>query len=127
MLKQEEVKQREWIIFLSAVRQRSITDEGYGREGGERYVSIPIYRRKMELLEAELGDELVGLNPDAGLCFGFNDVAAAAWRRLKEPATLEQLCEALRSEYEVSAEQCAAEVAELLQDLLAKGLVTVKN
>jgi hypothetical protein len=93
----------------------------------ETYVSIPIYRRKVELLEAELGDELVGLNPDVGLCFGFNDVAAAAWRRLKEPATLEQLCDALRTEYEVSAEQCAAEVKELLEDLLAKGLVTVNN
>jgi len=107
--------------------ERVIIDGRYSRDGQEKYVSIPIYRREIELLEAELGDELVGLNPDVGLCFGFNDVAAAVWRRLKEPATLEQLCDTLRTDYEVSAEQCAAEVAELLEDLLAKGLVSVKN
>lgn len=90
-------------------------------------MSVPIYRRKIDLLEAELGDELVGLDPQAGLCFGFNDVAATVWRLLNEPVTLKQLCDALMAEYDVSQELCGADVTELLEDLVAKGLVTVTN
>ena len=33
-------------------------------------------------MEAELGEELVALDPQAGNCFGFNEVAAWVWRRL---------------------------------------------
>ena len=43
-------------------------------------MSDPVYKRRTELMEAELGDELVGLDPAAGECFGFNSVATSVWR-----------------------------------------------
>lgn len=82
------------------------------------------YRRTVDLMEAELGDELVALDPDAGACFGFNSVATSVWRQLAEPRSFEQLRDALLEEYDVEAEQCASELRELLQDLSDKGLVT---
>jgi hypothetical protein len=75
-------------------------------------------------MEAELGDELVALDPNAGECFGFNNVAASVWRQLAAPQTLDQLVEALLAEYDVQPEQCATEIGHLLDDLAAKGLVT---
>jgi hypothetical protein len=78
----------------------------------------------VDLMEAELGDELVALDPNVGECFGFNSVATAIWRQLEQPRSFEQLRDALLCEYDVEPEQCARELQELLNDLSAKGLVT---
>jgi hypothetical protein len=82
-----------------------------------------MYERATRLLEAELGDELMTLDVDAGKCFGFNPVAASVWRRLDEPADFEQLRTALLEEYEVTPEQCTAELRDLMQVLVDHGLV----
>jgi hypothetical protein len=86
-----------------------------------------IYRRSVDLMEAELGDELVALDPNAGECFGFNSVATSVWRELEQPRSFDQLRDALLGEYEVDSEQCARELQELLDDLSARGLVTTAN
>jgi hypothetical protein len=77
----------------------------------------------VELLEADLGDELVALEPNAGECFGFNSIATSVWRELEQPRSFEQLRNALLDQYEVEPRQCAAELRQLLDDLTARGLV----
>ena len=84
---------------------------------------MTVYKRAINLMEAELGDELVALDPNAGECFGFNSVATSVWRQLEEPRSFEQLRDALLDEYEVDRGQCARELQELLDDLRTKGLV----
>lgn len=86
-------------------------------------VNSPMYKRAPGLLEADLGPELVTLNPRAGTCFGFNEVAASVWRNLEEPKTFSELHESLLQEYDVDVEQCALELSELLVDLQSRGLV----
>lgn len=81
------------------------------------------YIRAVTLMEADIGDELVALEPEGGNCFGFNGVATSVWRRLEEPKSLAQLRDELLREYDVDAEQCTRELGELLDDLVAKGLV----
>jgi Coenzyme PQQ synthesis protein D (PqqD) len=85
---------------------------------------VTVYKRAIDLMEAELGDELVALDPGAGNCFGFNSVATSVWRELEQPKTFAQLRDALIAEYDVQPEQCIRELNELLEDLSAKGLVT---
>jgi hypothetical protein len=75
-------------------------------------------------MEAELGDELVALDSNAGECFGFNSVATSVWRQLEQPKSFDQLRDSLLEEYEVDPQQCTRELQELLDDLVAKGLVT---
>jgi hypothetical protein len=87
-------------------------------------LSNPVYRRAINLMEADLGEELVALDPDAGNCFGFNEVATWVWRRLAEPATFDQLRDGLMAEYEVGGDQCARELQALLDDLATRGLIT---
>lgn len=84
-----------------------------------------IYRRSAELLEAEVGDELVALEPEAGNCFGFNEVATWVWRRLAQPTRFDELRDELLAEYEVPPDQCGTELQALLDDMVAKRLVTV--
>ena len=81
------------------------------------------YARAVVLMEAELGDELVALDANAGQCFGFNSVATSVWRALDQPKTFDELCAILLDEYEVARDQCSADLRELLTDLTARGLV----
>ena len=82
-----------------------------------------VYRRAIDLMEAEIGDELVALDPNAGHCFGFNAVATSVWQRLEQPQSFNQLLDALLAEYEVGSDQCSTELSELLHDLLSRGLI----
>ena len=83
------------------------------------------YERAKQLMEAELGDEIVALEPDAGLCFGFNPVAASVWRLLDQPRTVDQLQAALLDEYDVEPERCAADLQLLLADLTERKLIRI--
>ncbi len=81
------------------------------------------YKRAINLMEADVGDELVALDVEQGTCFGFNMVAASVWRCLDTPKTFSQLRDFLLKEYEVNVEQCESELRDLLDDMAARGLV----
>jgi len=83
----------------------------------------PIYERARDLMEAELGDELVALDPVGGECFGFNAVACTVWRLLDRPSSAAELQQALLQEYDVDPARCGTELDQLLSDLLSRGLV----
>jgi hypothetical protein len=74
-------------------------------------------------MEAELGDELVGLEPGAGICFGFNDVAKRVWQLLEQPRSFEAVKAVLLDEYDVAPDKCGAELRELLADFADKKLI----
>jgi hypothetical protein len=78
-------------------------------------------------MEAELGEELVGLDVARGFCFGFNDVATHVWRLLERPLTVGELCDALQEAYHVAPEQCRNEVCELVENMTAEGLVVAAS
>ena len=50
-----------------------------------------MYERAVHLLEAELGDEILTLDPAAGQGVGFNPVAATLGRRHGPPAGFDEL------------------------------------
>ena len=81
------------------------------------------YVRAVDLLEADIGNELVALAPAAGNCFGFNEVATVVWRSLAEPKSFDELRDALVADYDVSSEQCSTELKALLDEMKAQGLV----
>jgi Coenzyme PQQ synthesis protein D (PqqD) len=74
-------------------------------------------------MEADIGNELVALDPEAGNCFGFNEVATSVWRSLEQPKTFDQLRDELLREYDVRSEQCSRELQMLLKDLISRRLV----
>ncbi len=86
----------------------------------------PLYERSTQLLEANLGDELVALDAEGGNCFGFNSVATFVWRQLASPKTFAELRDRLVAEYEVTTGQCAQELQELLDGLIEKRLIRVR-
>ena len=81
------------------------------------------YRRTVELLEADVSDELVALDPDKGSCFGFNAVAKDVWRKLERPRSFEELRNELLDEYVVAEDQCTNELRDLLKQMSDSKLI----
>jgi hypothetical protein len=79
--------------------------------------------RAEECVSADLGGQMAILHPGSGMYFGLNAVGATIWEALGEPATRQELCARVMAEYSVSEEQCAADVARLIDSLLEHGLV----
>lgn len=86
-------------------------------------MSGQVYRRAVDLLEAEINDELVALDPARGSCFGLNNVAADVWRKLERPRSFDELRAELLDEYDVTESQCTEELEEFLGQMKAKGLI----
>lgn len=82
-----------------------------------------VYQRSVSLLEADLGDELMALDATGGNCFGFNSVATSIWRHLASPKSFDEIEQALLAEYDVDRARCRAELGELLDDFVEKGLL----
>jgi hypothetical protein len=80
--------------------------------------------RQPDTISANLGTELAVLDLEGGSYLGFNATAAHAWRLLEAPLTLEQLCRAMIAEFDVEPARCRTEMQNLLEKLLAAGLVT---
>lgn len=78
------------------------------------------------LLTAEVDGELMAMSIEQGVCYGLDRVGTRVWALIAAPRSVDSLCEALLQEFDVDAEKCRREVVELLQDLRAEGLASVR-
>ena len=112
------------LAFASTINR---SDSLAKRAGLRETVEMRTYRRATELMEADLGDELVALQPDLGLCFGFNGVATEVWKQLETPKSFDQLKGHLLAGYEVDERQCSSELDELLGRMIEQGLIAANS
>ena len=70
-----------------------------------------------------LGGEAAILDTAHGVYFGLNSVATRVWGLIQQPRTVRQLRDSLVSEYEVEAGRCESDLLNLLNELLAAGLI----
>jgi hypothetical protein len=84
-----------------------------------------VVSRHPDLLEANVGDDIVLLSVEQANYYALDPVAAAVWQRLERPTTVEALCADLVSEFEVTLEQCEAEVMRFLTELDGQHLLVV--
>jgi len=73
------------------------------------------------------GDRGVLLDYDRGEYYGLNDVATFVWKLLKEGCSPKQLVERLTNEYDVPPDLARADLAVLLSNLSARGVVRVRD
>ena len=71
----------------------------------------------------QLGDEVVILHLGSGTYFGLDAVGARMWQLLGEGKSLNEICDVLLVEYEVSREDLERDITGLVKDLLAQDLV----
>ena len=83
--------------------------------------------RSSEPIAEPVDDELVMADIDRGKYYGLNNIAAAIWQNLETTITVEELCKRLCESYEVTADQCSAEVLSFLNDLETRKLIFVQE
>jgi hypothetical protein len=67
------------------------------------------------------------LNLRDGVYYGLNPIGGRIWSLIQEPRSVAEVMDILLQEYEVEPEQCTREVTALLQGLLTRGLIEVKD
>jgi Coenzyme PQQ synthesis protein D (PqqD) len=80
-----------------------------------------------EQVSCSLGDESAILNMKNSVYYGLNPVGARIWSLLREPRSVQELCEAIVHEYDVEGEQCERDVLDLLEKMKSEGLVELSG
>jgi len=84
-------------------------------------VSVPEH-----VMARQLGDDCIILDMATGTYFGLDAVGSRAWQLLTENGSLEKISEQLAREYDVTPHQAAADLARLVDELTANGLLSVE-
>lgn len=85
--------------------------------------STLLYARTADVIEADVGGEVVLLHTQNWQYFEFDKVGAAIWNLLHAPASLESLVDGLTTQFDVDPEQCARETKTFLDEMMSQGLV----
>lgn len=78
------------------------------------------------VLSRQVGDETVILDLQGGSYFGLNPVGARIWQLLVEQKSLQQVCDFVASEFEVSPETIEHDVVELVGRLAEQKLLSIE-
>ena len=78
-------------------------------------------------VSCDLAGEAAILNIKSGVYYGLDPVGARIWNLMREPREVAEIQNAITDEYDVEPEQCARDLFNLLDKLLAEGLIEVKD
>lgn len=65
------------------------------------------------------------VNFDNGVYYGLDRTGARIWNLLREPSTIEQLCDTLADVYDVDRSTLEADLRAFVRDLATQGLVEI--
>ncbi len=71
--------------------------------------------------------EVVILGLKDGLYFELNDVGARIWHLIQSPTSVAELVAALLEEYDVTREQCEADVCSIAAELIDRDLARISD
>ena len=77
------------------------------------------------MLFQELQGEAVLLNLNSGMYFGLDPVGTRIWQLMQEQERLDEVARSIVAEFEVTEEQCVADLLSLVAKLEGEGLVTI--
>jgi hypothetical protein len=79
------------------------------------------------VVSRELEGEAVILSLESGVYFGLNEVGARIWALIQQYGSLRKVLEAMQQEYEVAPQTLESDLLRLVEELRAKGLVSVSK
>jgi hypothetical protein len=82
--------------------------------------------RHQDLLSTELDQEVALMSIDAGAYYGLKGPARSIWEILETPVSFSELVSRLVEEYDVSQEDCAADLQEFLREMEREHLLRVE-
>lgn len=82
--------------------------------------------RNREILATDLDQETVLMSIDAGAYYGLAETAQTIWNLLETPLTFTELVDRLVKTYNVTHEECAADLQHFLGAMEQEGLLRVE-
>ena len=80
-----------------------------------------------DVVSRDLEGEAVILNLESGIYFGLDKVGTRIWSLLQEDGSLRRAFEAVQQEYDVAPEKLEGDLLRLVEELRAKGLLSVSS
>lgn len=84
--------------------------------------STPLVRND-EMVAVEVDRSVVMMSVEQGMYYGLEGVGPRIWSLLATPRSMDQLCQVLIDEYDVSPEECRTEVQRFVSEMVGAGLV----
>jgi hypothetical protein len=78
-------------------------------------------------VSCDVGGEAAILSMQNGIYYGLDPIGARVWNLIQQPQSVADLREAILSEYDVEPERCERDLLDLLQALLAEGLIELSE
>jgi hypothetical protein len=82
--------------------------------------------RTQEMLSTEIDEETILMSIDAGAYYGLKGTAQIIWEKLETPMSFSVLVEALVREYQITPEDCVADLVGFLAEMEREGLLRVE-
>jgi hypothetical protein len=84
-----------------------------------------VISKNSSIISSKMDNEVVMMSIDKGNYYGLNPVAAEIWEMLKEPMTIQSICDRLMIEFDVELDKCYNEVIVFIEKLVNEGLIVV--
>jgi len=78
-------------------------------------------------VSSRVGDEVAVLGLDRAVYYGLNPVGARVWELVQKPVRLDRVAEAIAAEYDVDESTARSDLMELVERLLAEGLLELRD
>lgn len=111
--------------MLSPVNGGAIIHRHMGLDESREIRQETLVVGNSEIAFTPLDGDLLGMDERAGYCYSLNSSAADIWNLIQTPVSVESICCALRSRFDVDSETCRRDVAALLADMVETGLVRI--
>lgn len=81
------------------------------------------WRAGQSVIAKAVGDETILLDLDRGIYYGLDEVGARIWQLITGGTSAEAVIERVTAEYDVTREEAANDIAQLLAELSDRGLL----
>jgi Coenzyme PQQ synthesis protein D (PqqD) len=93
----------------------------------ERATTDSIVQIAEAAVSCEVDGETTVLNTRSGEYYGLDEVGASVWRKMRQPQSVTEIIQEIRSEYEVDLERCQDDLLSLINELAARGLIEIST
>lgn len=84
-----------------------------------------VVRRASKQVSAPLEGETAILQVEDGVYYGLDEIGTLVWNMIEKPCAVASIRDAILRAYDVGAEQCEADLLNLLQELERRELIEV--
>ena len=81
------------------------------------------YQRSSEIIASVIDNETVMMDKDFENYYGLQAIGTEVWSLLESPASVEEIAKSLVQRYDVSLEQCIADLKPLMEDLIENKMI----